>query len=243
MKTKKKTNAKKTTKKVVEKTAAAPSVNNGTPAGMPSLEDIGRQVRKIYYGVTSRNLRLGELYVKTIAMYGKASAKALYRSCIPINDNKLNHLELVGQHKLLPHFLLCSDKFINGLVNMKDSMTWQMRLTNVSSGKNGTSILVEIDGKLIEKDIRMLSDSEEDYVLSIMSESDLSQLTIDQLADKIRNMHSEVRAKFPRKKKSPYVIKMSSEGKYVVRFMTKVGHTLEELKAIVSELEAKAAEA
>lgn len=216
-------------------TSKAAKCKKSKEPSQPTLESILAKADKAFTGVVIRYFELGQALVEAITYYGSEGRKA-FRCRFPLTENTLKHLELVGRMRLLPHFALCSDRFVNGLVEMKDSTTWQYKLIGASS--NG-KIRVKVDGDIVDKSFTdFVKEKDVNCLLTILSDEN-KDLTLDELADKICNMYDEVRSKFVSKPRYPFEIKYTAGGKKVVRFYQVKSYTVDDLRAIIAKMEAE----
>lgn len=200
----------------------------------PSLESILSTAERAYTDATRNYLILGESLVMAITYYG-SDGKRAFRTRFPLTDNALRNLELVGRGKLLPHFAMCSDKFVSGIVEMPDSIRNQHRL--VGASQNGM-IRVKVKGKITDiplSDFR--SNKITDAVLSILSEGD-EDLSDSKLREKFLKIDHEIRSKFIVRKKPLYEYRVV-DGKKVVRFLKAHTYDAETLASILEKLKEK----
>lgn len=240
-KTKKVTSAKKSkTKTKAPKTLKAPKKTKATKstktdkadkAEKPSLESILLEAEEAFTNTVKRYYVLAQALMKAITYYGNAGKKA-FTARFPLTDNAIRNLEYIGRGQLLPHFAMCSDRFVKGLVEMENSLSWQYKL--LGSSKEGI-LNVRVNGKIIEKKFSdFVKDAEIDCILSIISESDIA-LTPKELAEKLKELQEEVRKRFPRKVRNPWEIKIKDK-KAVIRFNQASFYTIEALEQLIADM-------
>lgn len=200
------------------------------PEDVESLESILAEADRAFSDIVKRYYALGRCYVKAVKLYGLKGRKA-FIARFPLTDNALRNLELVGTGKLLPHFAMCSNKFTVGIVNMVDSMMWQRKLASCATG-NVVRVVRE-DGTVSEMSLEdFLKDA--NAVMATISEAD-SDLSPEELAEKIEKMRSDARAHFVHHKNPPYVVKTMGDKK-VVRFFKSIPYDADGLKKILDEI-------
>jgi len=199
---------------------------------IPTLESILDSADKAYTDITRKYYVLGCTYVMAVDYYGTTGRRA-FKERFPLTDNALRNLELVGRGRLLPQFSMCSNRFTSGLVNLEDSLKWQYKLIGASSV--GT-VRVRKGDKIVDKKFSDFLAKEEDAVLSIISKAD-KNLSQEELAKKLRDIRSEVRAEIKKSYGSRPKYKIEEvNGVPVVKFFRAVPYTAEELMKIVEEL-------
>lgn len=227
----------KTAKKTSDKKATKTSVKTADKAKLtvdkPSLESILREGDRVFSDIVMKTVKLAECLVRATEFYGQAGRRA-FRARFPLTDNTVRNLDYIGHGLLLPQFVLCSDRFVHGLVDLQDSMSWQYKL--LCASKNGMINIRKSDGSLTEVPIDQMEKSLADGVLTIMTESD-KDMSVDQFASKIRSLMRDVRQKFARIKRNLFEISMK-DGHKVVRFFRSTAVTAEDLRKIVEQLEA-----
>lgn len=198
----------------------------------PTLESILDAADSAFTGVVKNYMRLGEALVDAVRFYGEKGRKA-FRTRYPLTDNALRHLELVGSGKLLPQFTMCSDKFVNGLANMPNSLSWQYKL--LGSSEDG-KIRIRVGEKFRDVRFEDLRSGEVDGVLSIVAKSDES-LTSEELGKKIRKMNRDVRGRFVKSDIPTYEIR-TKDGETYLQVLRPHIFGKEEFEGIAARLQA-----
>lgn len=179
-----------------------------------------------FTSLAKRYEKLGKILIEAETYYGLEGRKA-FATRFPVTANTLRNLEYIGRGSLMAVFALCSDKFIKGLINLPDSMSWQLKL--VAGDSSGINVLK--NGKIVKMKYEDFIDDKADALFSIIDESD-KDISPDKLRDKIRNNFSAVRSKFAKKTVPRYIIKGG-----VVKF-NRGKFSVAELRKIIAELEA-----
>lgn len=120
-----------------------------------------------YYGRTLSGVQgFAETYVLACELYGREARKEFGKKFPMYTDSYWSHIEKVGKHELLPHFLLCSDAMIAGVLRLEDSMTKQMKLIAASS--DGKIETVSAKGTIVLKSLSELSRIDEGAIVFAM---------------------------------------------------------------------------
>lgn len=121
-----------------------------------------------FYGRALQGIQgFAETYVLADSLYGR-EARTEFKAKFPLyTDSMWSHLAKVGKKELLPHFLLCSDSMIAGILRLKDSMEKQLNL--VGALKGGKIETVSATGKITMKSLDELSKLDELGIVFAMS--------------------------------------------------------------------------